>query len=643
MSPVKVVTCAGCGREGPHRAKGLCARCYAKRRQRKVVCMDCGRFSLEYRGGRCARCYRLAHMTVKTCDICREERLTWGPTCRRCRLRARSSSGACRECGRWVARLWGRRCTRCAKTHWVTSTCASCLGWSMSIESGRCRGCRDFEHHNLLDGLRRSCGRSIRVNRFGRCRLCTVTRWSLRSAGDPAWGEEPGERGGIQLFFTDVVGRPQRSRRSTGSSGFLRVAGTSAAVQQRFFVALNPQLAPDLAPSGSLPSDLVTAIRAFGDARGWKAPTTAGVTKAVLLLADEGTWSLSETVVNELRRLHLPVGRVREFLVDHGASVPDPQTDAWIDQHLETLVPTIRAEVMAWVEALVGQGPGGRARRRGTVRHYVAAVAPVITEWSIVKGSLREITAEDVGAAAATLEGWHRVMIAVALRSLFKTLKSRRLIFSDPTRTLSPGRFPSTPVLGLDLSSRSLLLSSLERVDHRLVVLLAGVHALSRADIMGLRLDDIDLDASAIEVRSRNRPLDRLVADHVVAWLEVRRQRWPRSANPYLLVTEKSAYGVGRVSSGYFTAVFAGLPTTAAGLRADRLFAEAIESGGDALRLVRLFGLSPAGAMRYCAPALIDGAGEGAHHGSPDGSAELSTIGATTGEIAQSSQPITLQ
>ncbi len=603
MSPAKLVACKACGRLAPHQAKGLCARCYAKGPQRKIVCVDCGRFWLEHRGGRCARYYRLARMTVKTCSACGEERLAWGPTCRRSLLRARSSPGACKRCAREVARLWGGRCTRCAKTHFTATTCASCLGWSARIEAGRCRGCREFERHNVLDAPCRSCGRMLRVNRFGRCRLCTVTRRNLHAAGDPAWAEEPGRHAGIQLFFTDVEGRG-RHRGSLPASPSMRARHGTGVVQQRMFVPLDARQIPNAAPPGTLPSDLVSAVRAFADARGWKASTTAGVTRAVLLLAGEGSWSLSEPVVSELRRLRLPVSRVREFLIDHGAQFADDRTVAWIDQHLMTLAPTVRVEMTAWVEALDGKAPGGKVRGGGTLRHYVAAVAPVITEWSQIHGSLREISSEDVASAVAELEGSRRVMTAVALRSLFKTLKSRRLIFSDPTRALSPGRFPSTPVLGLDPPSRSMLLSSLERADQRLVVLLAGVHALSRADIMGLHLDDIDLDAETIEVRGHRRPLERLVADHAVAWLEIRRQRWPRSANPHLLVTEKSAYGIGPVSTGYFKGVFARLPTTAADLRADRLLAEAVDSGADPLRLVRLFGLSPAAAMRYCAAAV---------------------------------------
>ena len=602
MSRTKLVSCPTCGRLAPHQAKGLCARCYAKARQQKVVCIDCGRLWIEHRGGRCARCYRRARMTVKTCAVCGGERLAWGPVCRPCLLRARSSGGACGRCGRLVARLWGGRCTRCAKSHWTTATCHSCLGWSTSIETGRCRACRDFERHNATEASCRSCRRTISVNRFGRCRLCTVARRHLRTAGDPTWDEEPGGRGGIQLFFADVA-TGRRRRVPAASSTFVGFDGPSGEFQQRLFVSLDPERTPDAGPPGTVPSELVTAVREFGDARGWKGPTTDGVTKAVLLLADEGSWSLTEPVVAELRRLRLPATRVREFLIDHDGQFTDDRTGAWIDRHLDMLAPTMRAEVTAWVQVLDGRVTGRRPRLSGTVRHYVAAAAPVITGWSHSHESLREITTEDVQASVAALEGSNRVMTAVALRSLFKSLKSQRLIFTDPTRALSPGSFPTTPVIGLDATSRSLLLSRLERPDHRLVVLLAGVHALSRADIMRLRLDDIDLDSGMMAVRGDRRPLDDFVVDHVVAWLEVRRQRWPRSANPHLLVTEKSAYGLGSVSTSYFKGVFASLPTTAAGMRADRLLGEAIESGGDALRLVRLFALSPSAAMRYCTEA----------------------------------------
>jgi hypothetical protein len=67
-----------------------------------------------------------------------------------------------------------------------------------------------------------------------------------------------------------------------------------------------------------------------------------------------------------------------------------------------------------------------------------------------------------------------------------------------------------------------------------------------------------------------------------------------------LLINCSTAGGSKPVSRGYIqeTARRAGI--TAAGLRADRLLAEAHASGGDPLQLTHLFGISDPTAIRYC-------------------------------------------
>jgi integrase len=77
------------------------------------------------------------------------------------------------------------------------------------------------------------------------------------------------------------------------------------------------------------------------------------------------------------------------------------------------------------------------------------------------------------------------------------------MIFADPARGVRPGRFPLRPVLGLDAPARADLLAGATRADHRLLLLLAGVHALSRTEITGLRIDDVDLAARRLRVRGR--------------------------------------------------------------------------------------------------------------------------------------------
>lgn len=86
-----------------------------------------------------------------------------------------------------------------------------------------------------------------------------------------------------------------------------------------------------------------------------------------------------------------------------------------------------------------------------------------------------------------------------------------------------------------------------------------------------------------------------------MAWLNSRRERWPRTANPYVLVTAPSANRVVPVGKTYVKGAFADLPVTASGLRVDRLVSETMDSRGDALRIALLFGMSAQAAAGYAA------------------------------------------
>jgi hypothetical protein len=137
----------------------------------------------------------------------------------------------------------------------------------------------------------------------------------------------------------------------------------------------------------------------------------------------------------------------------------------------------------------------------------------------------------------------------------------------------------------------------------RLIVLLAGVHALRPSQISALALDDARPADGTLLVRGRTRRLDRLTASFLRALLEDRHARWPATANPYLPVKKATAGGVRPVSRSYIldTARRAGI--TARELRADRLPGEAQASGGDPLKLTHLFGISDPTAIRYCTGA----------------------------------------
>jgi hypothetical protein len=371
---------------------------------------------------------------------------------------------------------------------------------------------------------------------------------------------------------------------------------------------------PDPAPAGlsaeawvhsPAGQNSIGELAAFAAARGWGPATLRAVTDALVLVAvsDPTRWSLTPEVVAQCRRRRLPISRLREFLTSRGEQTCSDHrrsrtshcvpAQEWLPAGLPA---AISRELTVWLEVLSGTRGRGRPHARTTVAAYARAVVPMVTDWAGRYASLREVTTDEVTAHLEPLTGSARTGTKVALRSLFAALKSQRMIFTDPARRVRPGRFPRRPVLGLDDASRTGLLADAARTDHRLVLLLAGVHALSRADITTIRLDEIDLPARWLLVRGRRIPLDGLTHQHLRDWLEERRTRWPATANPHLLVTGKSAYGLEPVSTMYFR----GLPTPPSQLRADRLLATATASNGDPLTLVRLFGVSGDTAVRYC-------------------------------------------
>jgi len=203
-----------------------------------------------------------------------------------------------------------------------------------------------------------------------------------------------------------------------------------------------------------------------------------------------------------------------------------------------------------------------------------------------------------------------RLLALSAMRSLFGTLKTRRVLFTNPAAPTGR-RIQPPPVLPIDDGLRAGLIGRLHEPGERLIVLLAGVHALRPADICALRLDDADPAAGILLAGGRARPLDRLTADHLRAWLQARHARWPATANQHLLMNRSTGGGTGPVRRGYIQATMHGLDITTRNLRADRLLGQAQASGGDPLQLTRLFGISDPTAIRYCAD--VGGGGPGGH------------------------------
>jgi integrase len=339
-------------------------------------------------------------------------------------------------------------------------------------------------------------------------------------------------------------------------------------------------------------------LATFAAARGWSEPTTTAVSRAIALVAvaDPASGTPSPEMVAELRRRRLPVTRLREFLANQSDQHPHHATPPALPSLPDALPTTITKELTVWLEVMSGRRGRTQPHAQSSIAAYLRLVVPIVREWAQGYPSLREVSTDDVAAQIEVLTGSARTGTAVALRSLFAALKSQRTIFADPARRVHPGRFPRRPVLGLDPIARADLLCAATRADHRLLLLLAGVHALSRAEVTALRIDDVDLAARRLHIRGRWVTLDEATYQHLRAWTDQRRTRWPATANPHLFLTCKTAGNLAPVSTGYFR----GLPIPLARLRADRLLAAAADSNRDPLTLVRLFGVSGDTAVRYC-------------------------------------------
>ena len=147
-------------------------------------------------------------------------------------------------------------------------------------------------------------------------------------------------------------------------------------------------------------------------------------------------------------------------------------------------------------------GPPGRP---APIQGYLRILQAPLASWSARYESLRQVTTEDLTAELAPLTGATRLLALSAMRSLFGTLKARRVLFTNPAAPLTGRRVQPPPVLPLDDGLRARLLGRLHDPAERLIVLLAGVHALRPSDICALTLDDADPAAGTLLGR-RPRP-----------------------------------------------------------------------------------------------------------------------------------------
>ncbi|WP_251075698.1 hypothetical protein [Streptomyces sp. ISL-12] len=499
---------------------------------------------------------------------------------------------SCADCQAWMSSgQYGSRCTPCQ--HWhaklARSTCTRCRRQELPLRKGRCRGCRPYR---LLDDAQP-----------------TTTQYTQLLIDVPVGGSGPpppipvdepphpdlppapahAASGQEQLFtirrdWTRLL--PHLQGRSTAE---LVLTGTTARLVEDFSRVLHERQSP------SHNSNIRTL--------------------SILLYWCGAQAAISERDVHDLARTgpDLKAKTVCQFLRDRGLLLQDPDLHrdvdlAWIDITLALLPEIVADEVGQWVMVLRSRGRhAGEVRGYDGIRPYLASLQPVLTSWAEAGVlSLREITRRHVDAAVDGNSGRTRRQLALALRSLFRTLKRERVVFRDPAQHLrvgSPTGIPK-PV------PSDLLANALQQTKTplgRLVLVLAAVHAVPVHELRTILTCDLDLARGTLVIRRGLRRhtlyLEELTHQIAADWLDYRHRRWPASTNPRLIVSQRSALDPDHPAVGK-TLLRDDVPQglTLVGLRQDRILHEAAETA-DPLRLMRLFGVTEKTAMHYVTAA----------------------------------------
>ncbi|MFE7958752.1 hypothetical protein [Streptomyces sp. NPDC057413] len=502
-----------------------------------------------------------------------------------------SVARSCRDCDAWMAAgKRGLRCDPCR--HWrelhPAGRCVRCRRDELPLRGDRCRTCRLYRH---LDD---SGPAAVRATQLvidlprgvpGQAQLIPVAEPAPAEGEDEAVSALHAARGQEPLFGMRRDWSPVMARLRRRSYRDLPLTSEARALTEE-----------------------LDRLR-----RGRQDPAYRKDIRTLTILV---YWLGAETLFQErdvhdlaLLDANLAAKRVCQFLAARGLLVEDPELhrdadQVWVEATIAALPPTVADEVSLWVKVLRGQGRREHeARSYDGIRRYLTSLQPVLTAWTRSGiTTLRQITSSHASTAVDDLTGSARRQLAISLRSLFKALRQERVIFRDPTRNLPVGDLKGIP----KSVPSDLLATLLDRATTplgRLVVALTAVHALPGHEIPTLLTCDLNLAHGTLEARRgllrHTLYIEEFTHGLAAEWLTYRHRRWPASANPHLLVSQRTALDPDHPPVS-MTMLHRHLPDgfTLDGLRQDRILNEAFETG-DPLKLMRLFGITEKTAMHY--------------------------------------------
>jgi hypothetical protein len=276
-----------------------------------------------------------------------------------------------------------------------------------------------------------------------------------------------------------------------------------------------------------------------------------------------------------------------------------PAIVTWFEGRVANLPAAMATELRVWFEAQrTGNTTTPRLRPRTdrTTRNNLTAALPALCAWANDHDSLREISRDDV-LAMLPASGTRRVEMLQGIRSIFRVLKARKLVFTNPTVRIFSGMPQTTTPVPLDIEVVREALHS----DNPSRAALAGLlvfHALRSHQLRALQLTDVR--DGRLHVDGRVILLAAQARSRLAAYLRYRAQRWPDTANPYVFIHAGTAR---RTTQTTYAWVNNTLGLHAQAVREDRILDEVAATDGDVRRICDLFGLSVGAALRYAATA----------------------------------------
>ncbi len=570
-----------------------CFNCWPGGPVTSPPCIKCGRLEGYYAAGLCIRCH------------------PWGDP----------GPDSCRDCLAWGARRTNK---------WL---CIGCVHWRVKYSDPAKRG---------GVGTCLGCGRTLMLGARGVCRLCHKQATFVREPSQP-FDPIAANKNGQQLFLADMFTRhktPNGTGALTWRPGQLVEPATDGASQPSATTAAGsirpgrPQqvvahwqtvhdeqltlftMKPDLASHGraglhqlAQPDDvapLAAIAHQIADANKWsprqRNDAIIGV-RIMLAIQIDGRAPVRASEVEALRDIDMCVWTVLEVLSTAGALIEDrvPAIDTWFAERLAGLPDPMVTELRTWFDIMKNgtrTPPRRRPRSHQSITLHLGWALPILRQWAAAgHTSLRAITKEHV-LDALPAAGAERSRAGQGLKSIFRLLKARKVVFLDPTARVKTGEHPSNQPLPLDPTRISQVRDLLFAADPStaLIVALIAFHGIRMGQLQRIELTDtVD---GRLSVDGRVIPLADPVRERLATWLDHRATQWPNTTNGYLFINRRSSYRSCTVGTRWLRLAI-GPTVTPRDLREDRILAEARANGGDVRGIADLFGLSINASSRY--------------------------------------------